>query len=329
MLYPLKFEPAYKSYLWGGRRLERLGKRLPEGKVAESWEISGHPDGLGHVGEGALSGWTIPELMREYGTALIGKDLPEASLATFPLLVKFIDATDRLSVQVHPDDAFAAVHENGGLGKNEMWVVLDAEPGASLVYGLVPGTTQERFSEAAQSGQLESCLQVVPAKAGDVFDIPAGLVHAIGAGLVIAEIQQSSNTTYRVFDYNRTDAAGNRRPLHVEKALQVIDFQLNPSAGAAEEPVADDQGTLRTILVSNAYFVVERLVISRIFEGLADGSRFQLLICLQGEATLSWDGGTTRIAEGDSFLIPASLGRYKLKGSLTALRAWVPSEHAG
>ena len=325
MLYPLKFEPAYKSYLWGGRRLERLGKRLPEGKVAESWEISGHPDGLGHVSEGSLAGWTIPGLLREYGTDLLGKDLPAAALDVFPLLVKFIDATDRLSVQVHPDDAFAAVHENGGLGKNEMWVVLDAEPGASLVYGLVPGTTRERFSEAAQSGQLEPCLQVVPAKAGDVFDIPAGLVHAIGAGLVIAEIQQSSNTTYRVYDYNRTDAEGNRRPLHVEKALQVIDFQLQPTAGAVEGPVPDALGTERTKLVSNAYFVVERLAISRHFEGMADGSRFQLLIGLQGEATLSWDGGTTRIGQGDSFLLPAMLGGYRLDGSMTALRVWVPS----
>ncbi len=323
-LYPLRFVPAMKSYLWGGRGLERLGKVLPAGIVAESWEISGHPDGPGTVADGPLAGSTLPELMQRFGRSLVGTALPPSALVTFPLLVKLIDANDRLSVQVHPDDAYAAQHENGSLGKTEMWVVLDARPGAKLVYGLRPGVTKELFARAVREGTVAECLNEVPVRKGDVFDIPAGMVHAIGEGLIIAEIQQSSNTTYRVYDYDRADAAGNKRPLHVDKALDVIRF----GDGAPPAPLmlakANGQGVEQTLLVQNRYFAVERIESKGCFQSHADGKRFELLMILDGSAVLSWQGGTMPAATGESFLIPASLGTYTVEGGYTALRAWVP-----
>jgi mannose-6-phosphate isomerase len=322
--YPLVFKPVYKQYLWGGRGLEKLGRRLPDGIVAESWEISAHPDGLGQVANGPLAGETLPGLMQQYGARLLGDALPAAAYETFPLLVKLIDANDRLSVQVHPDDAYAALHEHGGLGKTEMWVVLDAEPGARLIHGLAPGVTREQFARAVRTGDVMPLLREVPARRGDVFDIPAGLVHAVGAGLLIAEIQQSSNTTYRVFDYQRKDAAGNLRDLHVDKALDVIRFGPQPEPVTALRPVRSSSGTERTILVRNKYFVVERLEIPEREDAVADGSRFHLLMGIEGSAVLSWEQGELPLRRGASVFIPAQLGPYRITGSCTAIRAWVP-----
>jgi len=324
MLYPLKFIPAVKDYLWGGRGLEKIGKTLPAGIVAESWEISGHPDGPGIVADGPFIGRTLPELVQELGRDLIGHALPESALFTFPLLVKFIDANDRLSVQVHPDDAYAHANENGSLGKTEMWVVLAAEPGAKLIYGLKPGITKAQFASAVETGDIASCLHEVTAVKGDVFDIPAGLVHAIGAGLIIAEIQQSSNTTYRVFDYDRTDAAGNKRPLHIAKALDVIDFSLPSGSGGTGIPSDNGKGARQTSLVENRYFVVERCDVNGMLFGENDGSRFVLLIMTEGSATISYPDGERKVRMGESLLLPAALGSYRMDGIFTALRAWVP-----
>ncbi len=325
MLYPLKFTPAMKDYIWGGRGLEKLGKTLPEGIVAESWEISGHPDGLGVVSNGSLKGKTIPELLEKYGQEFAGTAVPPSSLIHFPLLVKVIDANDRLSVQVHPNDDYARIHENGGLGKTEMWVVLDAKPGAKLIYGLKDGVTKEIFSAAVQKNNIESCLEEIPVKKGDFFDIPAGLVHAIGAGIIIAEIQQSSNTTYRVFDYNRKDAAGNTRPLHIEKALDVIDFHAQPYSGQKQmaATLATDSDS-QTLLVKNKYFAVERLVLKNSLSFSPNGYRFELLMVLAGEAILSWNGGEMVVKMGESILVPANVHKYSIHGHCTALRAWVP-----
>lgn len=213
MLYPFQFIPVYKDYIWGGRNLERLGKELPEGKVAESWELSCHPDGMSVVKNGTLRGRTLQGLIDEYGSKITG----DYRTKTFPLLVKLIDAADKLSVQVHPDDNFALAHE-GEFGKNEFWYVLDAKPDAYLIYDFKPSITRSDFEKAVCEDRVGDCLQIVPVRAGDFLNIPAGLIHSIGEGILLAEIQQSSNTTYRIFDYNRTDAKGTKRPLHLEKA---------------------------------------------------------------------------------------------------------------
>ena len=324
MLYPLLFTPAIKDYLWGGRGLEKMGKVLPEGIVAESWEISGHPDGLGKVANGFLAGQTLPELMVKYGRSLVGSALPESALTSFPLLVKLIDANDRLSVQVHPDDDYAWEHENGSLGKTEMWVVLDAKPDAKLVYGLKPGVSRERFAQAVSENNIASCLNEISARKGDVFSIPAGLVHAIGSGLMMVEIQQNSNATYRVYDYNRTDASGNRRPLHISKAMDVICFSMMPDAGMAVVPIVNGQGAVQTILVANRYFVVERCEVDGTLCGNADGGRFELMIILEGRAQLQYPGGEIQVRMGDSLLLPANLGSYCIIGTCSALRTWCP-----
>lgn len=331
MLYPLKFVPVMKNYLWGGRALERLGKVLPEGATAESWEISGHADGLATVADGIYAGLTLPELAKRLGKELIGCELPQAAIENFPLLIKLIDANDKLSVQVHPGDEYAYANENGSLGKTEMWVILDAKPGARIIYGLVPGVTKDKFEEAIAEGNVSSCLMEVPVQKGDAFEIPAGLVHAIGEGLLIAEIQQSSNTTYRVYDYDRIDEKGCKRDLHIRKALEVIDFGYQPSSHAAYSPKSNGEGAATTSLVCNKYFEVESISLGDrnsgtkgILRGNADGSRFEFILFTEGSCSFAWSEKSLEFSTGDTVLVPAYLGEYVLEGSCTALRGWVP-----
>lgn len=325
MLYPLKFKPLYKDYIWGGRNLEKLGKVLPEGIVAESWEISCHPDGVSVVDNGDFEGMTLPDLIKKYGKQLVGNSLPEKDIEKFPLLIKLIDANDKLSVQVHPEDEYAQTHENGELGKNEMWYVISAKPGAKLVYDVNPDTTKASFSQAVKDGKIESCLKFVEVFAGDVLNIPAGLVHAIGEGIVLAEVQQNSNTTYRVYDYERVDKSGNKRPLHIDKALEVIDFN---SADRKEKytglEVKLNSSSLKNYKVANKYFSVELYDIQGKIEEIADGSRFYIFIFTEGEGEIICQTMKVKIKAGESVLIPASMGVYTLQGNFKALKAYVP-----
>ena len=223
MYYPIKFKPVYKDYIWGGRYFEKFDRELPKGILAESWELSSHKNGVSIVSNGDLEGKTLSEIIKADAKNILGTKFP-INCDKMPLLIKFIDANDSLSVQVHPDDNYAAVYE-GGLGKNEIWYIMDARPGAKLVEGLKAGVTKEIFAKAIKENRIKECLLEVEVKQGDVVNIPAGLVHAIGAGLVIAEIQQTSDITYRVFDYNRVNSKGVGRLLHLKKALDVINFQ--------------------------------------------------------------------------------------------------------
>jgi len=325
VLYPFIFTPATKDYIWGGRGLEKLGKKLPEGIVAESWEISSHPDGLSIVRNGILAGKSIPELIEEHGTDLLGSSFSESMNHSFPLLVKFIDANDRLSVQVHPNDEYAYLHENGGLGKTEMWVVLHAEPESTIIYGLKPGVTKEQFAKAVEDHCIAGCLNDIPVKAGDYFHIPAGLVHAIGKGIIIAEIQQNSNTTYRVYDYDRKDIHGNSRELHIQKALDVIDFSESMhTPNKIPEKVFVSADAVQTILVENEYFVVERCIVNGSIHSETNGTRFELLIIIEGQAHLSYEATGIDLSLGDSVFIPANIGEFHVSGKYTALRVWVP-----
>jgi len=224
-LYPLKFGKVYKDYIWGGRNLDKIGKELPSsGNVAESWELSCHKNGMSTISNGEYSGMTLEEYINKFGCEAIGKALPQKDLDKFPLLIKFIDANDSLSVQVHPSDEYAFKNENGELGKNEMWYILSAESEATLVAGVANGVTKESFAEAIKNNTVEECLNYIQVKEGDFINIPDGLVHAIGKGIILAEVQQNSDTTYRVYDYNRVGADGKTRPLHVEKSLETINF---------------------------------------------------------------------------------------------------------
>jgi len=321
MLYPLKFKPLYKDYIWGGRNLEILGKTLPDnGIVAESWEVSCHKNGSSIIANGEFEGLSLPDLVERLGRELMGSSLPHEDIDKFPLLIKFIDAENNLSVQVHPDDAYAKSRENGEYGKNEMWYIISAKPGAKIVYDIVPGITREMFAAAVFENRVESCLKSVEVFPGDAINIPAGLVHAIGKGILLAEVQQNSDTTYRVYDYGRVG-----RQLHIEKALEVIDFG---SAGRREKYAGLEiclcNGCTKKIVIANQYFCTEVYHVNGKFDDNADGSKFVIYTFISGNGGILWDAGEMTVAMGESVLIPASLGKYSLTGNFSALKAYIP-----
>ncbi|PIE68698.1 MAG: mannose-6-phosphate isomerase [Deltaproteobacteria bacterium] len=324
MLYPLLFDDVFKDYIWGGRRLGRYGKKLPEGRVAESWVLSAHPDGLSRVADGPLAGKTLPELMHRYGTELVGSDLPAWATRGFPLLIKLLDARERLSVQVHPDDAYAAQYEAGSLGKNEMWYILEAEPEAEIVLGVVPGTTKTKFSQAVASGNIMEVLAKVKVRPGDAFMIPAGRVHAVGAGIVLAEIQQSSNITYRVYDYDRQGVDGKPRPLHLEQALDVIDFTEEEPEPGREWFAAVGASCRRRMLAAGPFFVCEHLACFGSVAAEAEGSRFFSYTVLKGALEITSGKHRRSLVPGQTVLIPAGFGTYRLSGTFEALLAYLP-----
>lgn len=319
MYYPLIFEPLYKDYIWGGRKLETLGKELSQGIVAESWEIASHPSGSGIVSNGRYKGQPLDMLVSKYGPDILGKSLFKDENTKFPLLIKFIDANSDLSVQVHPNDEYAFKMENGELGKSEMWYIVDAVPGSKLVSGLKNGITKEVFINAVNCGNISDCLNYVTVKPGDCYNIPAGLVHAIGAGCLICEIQQNSNTTYRVFDYDRTDAKGNKRPLHIEKALDVIDF----SAGEGKNTlglIVNSEKLTKTYLAASRYFAVELINFDGTFTADTEGERFHCYTVLEGSITIKGE----EIKRGHSCLVPASANQYSIKGPASVIMSYVP-----
>lgn len=324
MYYPLKFKPLYKDYIWGGRNLTKLGKLLPQGNVAESWELSCHPDGQSIISNGCYMDMSLYELIKKAGTDVVGKGLPSSAIERFPLLIKFIDANDRLSVQVHPEDAYAKIHENGELGKNEMWYILSAKEDAKLVYGITPGTSKESFEKAVNEGRINECLKYVPVKAGDFLNIPAGLVHAIGEGIVLAEVQQNSNTTYRVYDYDRVDKNGNKRPLHVEKALDVIDFSGAQASEKAEGIRYSEDSYEINIKIANTYFAIEHIRLSGQLQEYADGSKFCIYIFTEGSGRIQYEEDSIEVRLGETVLIPAALGKYTVEGNLSAIKTYVP-----
>lgn len=330
-LYPLTFEPAYRSYIWGGRNLERLGRRLPPGEtVAESWEISGHPDFPTPVDAGPLQGRHLTDLVREYGELLVGRRHHEAlRRGRFPILIKLLDANDRLSVQVHPPDHYAAEHEAGAWGKTEMWYFLSAQPGAQIILGVRRGVTAEGFRQALARGALEECLHVLDVRAGDAVVVRAGVLHALLGGTLIAEIQQTSDITYRVYDWNRTGPDGKPRPLHVEKAMEVIDFNVVEPGPSMPKPLPARAGARGEVIGACEKFVVERwtMAAGRRWEGGCAGETFEILGVVEGAGALGWADGEREIRGVRFVLLPASLGEFRLKArsALTFLRIYPPA----
>ncbi len=267
---PITFAPRYRDYVWGGRNLARLlGRDLPPGIVAESWEVSAHPSAPTVVDSGPLRGRNLLELAAEHGAALVGRNAVRTSgPGRFPLLVKLLDAAEPLSVQVHPGDAHASAR-HGELGKTEMWHVLEAAPGAEIVCGLSPGTDEPALRRVLADDRLGDCLNRLQVKAGDSVLVPAGTVHAILGGSVILEVQQNSNVTYRLHDWGRTGPDGRPRGLHVESALEVIDF-AGIAPGLRPPRTVEDAGgvlragsVLRQVVAECAAFVVERFSLAR------------------------------------------------------------------
>ena len=311
---PVKLTPAFKDYLWGGVRLKtEFNKNCDFDRVAESWELSAHKDGQSVVCGGAYDGLTLTAYVDALGKAALGTN--SAKYDYFPLLIKLIDAKGDLSVQVHPSDAYALEHE-GEYGKTEMWYVLDCDEGAALYYGFTRDITREEYETAIKDGKLTDILNRVDVKRGDVFFIPAGTVHAIGAGILICEIQQNSNTTYRVYDYNRRDKDGNLRPLHVAKALEVSNLQKSPDLPAT--PDGED-----ILLAACEYFEVRRLRVDGTTAVTADETSFVSLMATDGAGILSFDGGEILFEKGDSLFIPAQNATFTVSGKCELVQSKV------
>ena len=305
-LNPVKLTPAFKDYLWGGVRLKtEFNKNCDLDRVAESWELSAHKDGQSIVADGPFCGLSLNDYVAALGKDALGTN--SAKYDYFPLLIKLIDAKGDLSVQVHPSDAYALEHE-GEYGKTEMWYVLDCDEGAALYYGFTRDITREEYESAIKEGRLTEILNRVDVKRGDVFFIPAGTVHAIGAGILICEIQQNSNTTYRVYDYNRRDKDGNLRPLHVEKALAVSDLRKSPAL--PEIPDGED-----VLLAECGYFEVRRLRFAGEGSVTATAESFTALTVTEGEGSLSDGESILSFRKGDTLFIPALETSFAVKGN--------------
>lgn len=308
-LYPLKFEPIYKTRIWGGHKLEQFGKRsqtLPN--IGESWELSGVSGDESVVANGDLAGNSLPELVEVYMDELVGKKVFDTFGHAFPLLIKLIDANDDLSIQVHPNDALAAERHNS-FGKTEMWYVLGSEKDASLISGFIPGVDREIYLQHLSGGTLEEVMTKFPVAKGDVFFIPAGRVHAIGSGCLIAEIQQTSDITYRLFDFNRVDDQGKTRELHTEQALDAIDFTYVPDAKI--HPVASDNVPCE--LASCNYFTTNLIKLTDILErDYYHLDSFVIYMCTEGSVEIRYAGGRETMAKGDTVLLPALLSNVTL-----------------
>ncbi len=316
---PFLLAPEGKDYLWGGSRLKtEYGKDLPQEPLAESWECSVHPDGPSRIASGVWKGELFPDVLKQH-PEWMGSKVPEGS--GFPVLVKLIDAKLDLSVQVHPDDEFARVYE-GDNGKTEMWYVLEAEPGASLACGFSHDVTRAQILEGMKKGTLSRYLNSTPVHRGDVFFIPPGTVHAIGAGLLVAEIQQSSNVTYRVYDYDRIDQHGRKRQLHVDKALQVLNMRAGDSLRQKPRKVNYYPGCSRELLCRCRYFETELIIVSTGFSFSVTETSFQILLCIEGSGTLYSDTMTEplRYDKGKCIFVPANSGRCHVDGVCRMLK---------
>ena len=320
--YPITFEPLYKDYIWGGRNLERLGKKLPDTIVAESWEISCHQDGMSIVSNGTFKGCTLEELVLDYGEKFLGSLSVSLFENKFPLLLKLIDANQWLSVQVHPDDEYAQKHEND-FGKTEMWYVLEAEPDATIIYGLTKKISKEEFKNIIDIGQISDVLKSVPVKKGDVIYIPSGTVHAAGKGVLIVEVQQNSNATYRLYDYDRKNPDGSTRPLHINKALDTIDFDKVCNTGKYDGLTYSKDGLNIRVIVADPHFCAEIIKVKESAQLISDERSFMAYTFLDGEAMLTWNNGDMKVKKGSSVLIPANLGNYSFIGNIKAIRAYI------
>ena len=321
-LYPLELGRFLSPRLWGGERLiSFLGLSEPEGDepLGESWQIYGG----NRVLSGTHQGKTLGEVSAELGAALIGTVALERYGDSFPLLAKFIDAADKLSIQVHPDDAYAHEHEreSGFHGKSEAWLILEASPEAGIIWGFKDALTPEEVKAAAQEERLEPQLNFVPVKAGDVVYNPAGTVHAIGAGIFLFEIQQASDLTYRLYDYGRKDSSGNPRDLHLDKALEVADLTPGEHARVTPKPL----GGGKTELLNTEFFAFERWEVLGDLKEATEPTSAELLTALSGELTLRAGNTELTLAQGQSCVLPAALGAYTLSGEGVLLRCYVPA----
>jgi mannose-6-phosphate isomerase len=314
---PILLAPSGKDYLWGGNRLKtEYGKDIELTPLAETWECSVHPNGPCYAISGEYRGMSLAEIIQMHPEYVGHKN------NQIPVLIKFIDAAKDLSVQVHPSDEYARKYENGQNGKTEMWYVLEAKEGAKLVWGFEHKVTKEILEKDITDGTLQNDLHYVPVHKGDVFLIESGTVHAIGEGILLAEIQENSDLTYRLYDYNRRDKDGNLRELHFDKAVRVLN--MNPIGDTSQKPryVRYFYGCSREMLCRCKYFETEKIQVTKGFSFSVMKNSFQVLLCTDGEGGLETDGSNRplRFKKGSCIFLPAGLGRCHVIGECDLLK---------
>lgn len=311
-MYPIRFENLYYEKVWGGRDFNIFRDNMPDGNIGETWDVACHPNGMSVVDNGVFKGIKLQDLINKLGHQLVGTKI---STDKFPLLVKLINAKDKLSVQVHPNDEYG-MRVEGEFGKTEIWYVVEAFEGANLVVG-TKNCTREQFVKAIETGNFDEYLNKIEVKKGDTFFVKSGLVHAIGEGVIIAEIQQNSDTTYRVYDYNRG------REVHVEKALDCIDFSLKGERARGLK--VQYEGYDKTYISLCEYFSLEKYDVRTSCIEESNKERFFIFTCVEGNGVIYFDNGELEIKKGDSLLIPATLGKYEFKGTMELLKSYVPN----
>ncbi|MBQ3035296.1 MAG: class I mannose-6-phosphate isomerase [Lachnospiraceae bacterium] len=325
VLQPFLLKPACKDYLWGGKRLEKeFGKNYGISPLAETWECSVHPDGVSIIDSGVLKELPLDVAIKKYPSMLGTHPRAICGEGELPVLIKLIDAGQAASVQVHPDDEYARIYENGENGKTEMWYILDAAKEARLVYGFQQRMDRETIKKAVNEDCIEKYLQKVPVQKDDVFYIAPGQVHAIGEGILLAEIQQNSNITYRLYDYKREDQNGNLRELHLDKALEVANLQRSEEPHQPMRVLKYQPGCATELLCRCKYFQVERMLINVQSAVGADmvtvgKESFVILLCIEGEGELE-SNNILEIKKGNCVFVPADCGQLKLKGKMQLLK---------
>lgn len=313
----VKLSPSYKDYLWGGDHLIKSYGKDPSYEIlAESWELSCHKDGPSYIESGPLKGKTLSEYISTKGFSILGTKCEQYS--DFPLLVKLIDAKQDLSIQVHPNDEYALKYENQ-YGKTEMWYVLEAQEGASIYYGTKDTVTPEAFKEAVLSNRVLELLNKVPVKAGDAILVEAGTIHAIGAGVMICEVQQNSNVTYRVFDFNRVGSNGERRELHLEKALEVSNLRPIVTSFSDHNLIIENKETSYDQLIKHTMFDVKRLSVNGNVEIGVDNSSFKAFVCIVGKVDFENKNEKLSLNKGETLFVEAGRDILSINGNATLI----------
>ncbi len=316
-LYPLKLSYITKTALWGGTRLRREWHKNSEFPViSESWELSVRPKEPSLIINGEAEGMKLEEYISACGNSIVS---PSYDGSRFPLLIKLIDAADSLSVQVHPDDSYASEVENDS-GKTEMWYIIDADENSELIYGLKDGVSTSDFASAVRENRIGDVMNHQPVKAGETYFIPSGMLHAIGKGILIAEIQQNSDLTYRVYDFDRRQADGSLRELHVDKAIDVT----RPFSQSEIDAVRYSRGRGgKNLLANSEFFRVELRNITDEEKFIADASSFVSLLCICGTGKIIYAGQEYNIEKGDSYFLPAGMGEYTLCGDIKIIESGI------
>lgn len=315
-MYPLVLKPTLKDYIWGGRKLKTdYNKQSDKNIVAESWELSCHKDGISIINNGELKGVSLEKYINSDRRKILGSKCDKFD--NFPILVKLIDAKNNLSIQVHPDDEYAQKNE-GQYGKKEMWYIIDCNPDSYIYYGLNKDLSIDEFQERIKNNTILESLNKVNVKKGDVFFIEPGTLHSICGGILLAEVQQNSNVTYRVYDYNRVGPDGNYRDLHINNAVEVANLrkQSNSYTSCIEEINPD---YCKKLLSKCEYFSAYHIAIDNKIELIANGESFHCILCLNGSTDIIYKDTNMQIMKGQTVFIPAGLGAYKIQGACEIL----------